>query len=118
MGNFASNDTITDTSALNELIVFANIYNTEVGQNAKKIKDICNKMEADKTLVGGDGDAIRECFHQVGLTADKCADTAHTVATRLNESLDKAITSITKESAAAASIREDASKHKKKQGKK
>ena len=114
MGAKGTVDTKIDTGALNEIIVFANMYKTEVSSLAEEIRTICRKMDEEESLKGGDGDGIRDSFDTIATGCQQIAKSAEQIAKILDTKLSKALNM--KNGAMSANASESASAAAKKAG--
>lgn len=65
-GNLTSNIKL-NVDTLNSLIVLTNKYRQDVDKAADEIRLICQQMEDNESLKGGDGDLIRENFKNLSI---------------------------------------------------
>ena len=84
-------DTVIDTGALNELIVYAGQYKADLDDAAREIIELCKKMEEEESLKGGDGDAIRENFREISKMATNLMQSVNYIHKVLNDKLGNAI---------------------------
>lgn len=91
MGTKGNLDTKIDTVALNEVIVFANQYRQEVTDASNEIRSICQNMENEESLQGGDGDVIRENFKAIAQGCNNLDRSTEKIVKVLNDKLSVAI---------------------------
>lgn len=84
-------DTKIDTGALNEIIVYSNIFSKEVSDFCDQIQQICRKMEEEESLKGGDGDAIRESFVKISKGCHQISNSAKSISKILDTKLSAAL---------------------------
>ena len=87
MGAKGSTDTKLDSAALNEIVVYSNVYSREVGQQSTEIQTICRKMEDDESLKGGDGEGIRQNFELIAKGAKHMSASAAEISKILDDKL-------------------------------
>lgn len=87
MGVKGSTDTKLDSAALNEIVVYSNMYAREVEQAADEIRTVCRKMEDEESLKGGDGDAIRANFELIAKGATHISRSAQEISKILDDKL-------------------------------
>lgn len=80
-----------DIPSLEAVIVGAGRLRNECQQRANTIRQICNSMETDETLVGGEGDTIRECFQDIAAGVTNIENSIDYAIRNLNTALEKAI---------------------------
>lgn len=107
-------NTTVDPNALASIIVFAGRYRDEVTNATNEIRSICRNMQEEKSLVGGDGDAIRESFKQIAEGCKNVDSSLQNILNTLNTKLTTAI-AMTKGSTLGTS-QEDIDKATKKAG--
>ena len=100
-GNLQSSVNIS-IDAMNELIVATNMYRQEVDKAADEIRLICQQMEDDESLKGGDGDLIRENFKAISVSCRGLHDSTKYIAGVLNGKLSHAIKMMEGRTAAAS----------------
>lgn len=91
MANKGNLDTKIDTSALNEVIVFASTYRQDVTEASNEIRTICQSMENEESLQGGDGDIIRENFRTIAMGCNNLDKSTEKIVKVLNDKLSAAI---------------------------
>lgn len=91
MGDFSNLNTKIDIQALNEVIVFANQYRQQVEEQTTIIRTVCLQMEQEESLVGGDGDVIREAFKSIAEGTAKLEASVNYITKQLNTKLGSAI---------------------------
>lgn len=90
-GKGPSQNLIIDVSVLNEVIVFANSYRTEIAEKADTIRAICRRMQDEESLKGGDGEQIRNSFDVIGKGCNDLNTSAQYIVEVLNDRLEAAI---------------------------
>jgi len=91
MANKGLLDTKIDVQALNEIIIFANRYRSEVTDNVERIRTLCKRMEEEESLKGGDGDQIRANFEKIASGCNQLDKSTEFIVKQLNEKLGVAI---------------------------
>lgn len=84
-------DTKIDTGALNEIIVYSNLFSKEVCDAVEQIQTICRRMEEEESLKGGDGEMIRESFIKISKGCMQIATSAKGISKTLDNRLGKAL---------------------------
>lgn len=89
MGNKGPINVVLDIPAINEVIVYANQFNQEVGESANTIRTLCNQMTANETLSGGDGEQIKEAFGNIAKGCNSIEKSTAAIVRILNDRLSK-----------------------------
>jgi hypothetical protein len=91
MANKGLLDTKIDVMALNEIIIFANHYRSEVTERVETIRKLCKQMEEEESLKGGDGDQIRANFEKIASGCNQLDKSTEYIVKVLNDKLGTAI---------------------------
>lgn len=91
MGAKGTVNTTVDPNALASIIVFAGRYRDEVSAATNEIRSICRQMAEEKSLVGGDGDTIREAFKKIAEGCKNVDSSLQSIIETLNKKLTTAI---------------------------
>lgn len=77
--------------ALESTIVAGNKFKQECEARAQSIRQTCMAMESDESLVGGEGDTIRELFRSIAAGINSIESSMMYAVTNLDKSLESAI---------------------------
>lgn len=87
MSNMGPLDVVLDKSAINEIIVFANGYRQGILQSVDTITSLCQQMNEDESLNGGDGEDIKASFRTIAAGCNKLEKSVQRIVDNLNVSL-------------------------------
>lgn len=84
-------DVVLDVPAINEIIVFANQYKSDVIEKADRIRTLCNQMSENESLSGGDGEEIKANFLIIANGCNQLDTSVQHIVSVLNSKLEKMI---------------------------
>lgn len=91
MAQKGSVNTNVDFEAINAVILAAGKYQSRAEDITNEIRKICEQMKNDETLVGNNGDIIRECFASIGKGAQDVQESLHKLVNITDKALGRAL---------------------------